>query len=411
MHTADVAQRRLRRFCELSGVAHSALRSMPQKQLEDLAQDVVRGCEQRGYAPDYTAGILKGLKSWLKHNDRELKRDIKIKDLGVPVTLEEEKVPEPSQLQEILSAATPRAKVSASFMAFSGVRPEVLGNKDGSGGLVLADLPDLDLEKLEFRSMPAQVIIRRELSKVRHEYFTYLNEKGCGYLLANLQGRRAAGEKLAASSPVVGADEDHKRATLKHLERNDGVKREYTPFMCTSNITAEVKRAILRAGSVVGPDHKAPRPYILRAYFDSHLLTAELQGRMTSTSRGFFMGHKGDIERRYTLNKHRLPEQLARDMRRQYEQGSAFLIAEQLTEEQVDAKVESVRSEIRAKVEEESKSEIEELKRNQAVMMEFIAKYNARMKPLPSTEVVDPLVLSSELEQAERRDLTVSKDA
>lgn len=380
-------------------VDHGTLATMPQKELEDLTQDVVRECEKREYAPDYIQGLVKGVKSWLKHNDRELKRDVKIKDLGVPVTLKEEKVPEPSQLQEILSAATPRAKVSASFMAFSGVRPEVLGNKDGGGGLVLADLPDLDLEKLEFKSMPAQVIIRRELSKVRHQYFTYINEKGAGYLVSYLRGRGAAGERLTAASPVVKADEYHKRADAKSRGRVGSI----TSFICTSNVTAEVKRAIVRAGFKW-------RPYVLRSYFDSALLTAELQGRMTSTSRAFFMGHKGDIERRYTLNKHRLPEQLARDMKDQYVKGSAFLVAEQLTPQEVDAKVESVRSEIKAKVEEESKSEIEELKRNQAVLMEFVQRYSVRTKPPLLTAAADASVLRFEQTKAEEAGLTVDKD-
>ena len=130
---------------------------------------------------------MKGVKSWMKHNDRELKRDIKIKDLGVPVTLEEEQVPEPPQLSEILAAATIRGKVSISIMAFTGPRPQVLGNVDGTDGLVLADFPDLDLESLSFTSVPAMVIIRREISKLRHQYFSFLNEKGRSYFLAYLR--------------------------------------------------------------------------------------------------------------------------------------------------------------------------------------------------------------------------------
>ena len=74
------------------------------------------------------------------------------------------------------------------------------------------------------------------------------------------------------------------------------------------------------------------------------------------------MGHKGDIERKYTLNKHRLPQQLAEDMKRQYEQGATFLDPEQLTAKQVEEKVELVRADLRARVEEEHKSELAQLK-------------------------------------------------
>jgi hypothetical protein len=244
---------------------------LEQKRLEDLVQDVVRRLEAEGKAPDYIQGIVKGARSWLKHNDREVRRVIKIRDLGVPVTLAEEKVPEPAQLQEVLSAATQRAKVSASFMAFCGVRPEVLGNKDGTNGLILGDLPDLDVDLLTFRNIPAQLIVRRELSKVRHQYFSFLNEKASEYLLTYLQERRRNGEKIGLQSPVIRADEGQKIAYLRSRGKNPE-----NFFICTANVESEVRRAIRRAGYDW-------RPYGLRSFFDSHLLTAELQGRMTST--------------------------------------------------------------------------------------------------------------------------------
>jgi hypothetical protein len=37
------------------------------------------------------------------------------------------------------------------------------------------------------------------------------------------------------------------------------------------------------------------------------------------------MGHKGDIENRYTTNKHRLPESVIEDMREAYKRGQEFL--------------------------------------------------------------------------------------
>ena len=67
------------------------------------------------------------------------------------------------------------------------------------------------------------------------------------------------------------------------------------------------------------------RPYALRAYFDSQLLIAESHGCMTHAYRQFFMGHKGDMEARYTTNKGKLTEQMTEDMRRAFEQSQAFL--------------------------------------------------------------------------------------
>jgi len=67
------------------------------------------------------------------------------------------------------------------------------------------------------------------------------------------------------------------------------------------------------------------RPYVLRSYFDTQLLLAESQGRMTHAYRQFFMGHKGDIEARYTTNKHRLGDAVIRDMRDAYVRSQAML--------------------------------------------------------------------------------------
>ncbi|MDH3362022.1 MAG: hypothetical protein OEL56_06535 [Nitrosopumilus sp.] len=67
------------------------------------------------------------------------------------------------------------------------------------------------------------------------------------------------------------------------------------------------------------------RPYVLRAYFDTQLLLAESHGKMTHAYRQFFMGHKGDIEDRYTTNKGRLTDEMIADMRRAYMDSQQFL--------------------------------------------------------------------------------------
>jgi hypothetical protein len=54
---------------------------------------------------------------------------------------------------------------------------------------------------------------------------------------------------------------------------------------------------------------------VLRAYFDTQLLVAENHGKISHAYRQFFMGHKGDIEARYTTNKGRLPPAVIEDMR------------------------------------------------------------------------------------------------
>jgi len=47
-------------------------------------------------------------------------------------------------------------------------------------------------------------------------------------------------------------------------------------------------------------------------------LIADNNGRIAHAYRQFFMGHKGDIEARYTTKKGRLPEEFIEDMRESY---------------------------------------------------------------------------------------------
>jgi hypothetical protein len=55
------------------------------------------------------------------------------------------------------------------------------------------------------------------------------------------------------------------------------------------------------------------------------LMLAESKGLVLRDYRQFWMGHKGDIENRYTTNKQRLPESVVEDMRAAYERSQDFL--------------------------------------------------------------------------------------
>ncbi len=85
----------------------------------------------------------------------------------------------------------------------------------------------------------------------------------------------------------------------------------------TNTITKEIKGAF----GIVLKEH----PCVLRSYFDTQLLLAESEGKITHAYRQFFMGHMGDIEAKYTTNKNRLPESLTHDMREAYERSQNFL--------------------------------------------------------------------------------------
>jgi len=54
-------------------------------------------------------------------------------------------------------------------------------------------------------------------------------------------------------------------------------------------------------------------------------MLAESKGLVLRDYRQFWMGHKGDIENRYTTNKCRLPESVIEDMREAYRRSQEYL--------------------------------------------------------------------------------------
>jgi hypothetical protein len=67
-------------------------------------------------------------------------------------------------------------------------------------------------------------------------------------------------------------------------------------------------------------------------------MLAESKGLVLRDYRQFWMGHKGDIENRYTTNKQRLPESVVDDMRAAYARSEEFLqtrVKEETSEEKL----------------------------------------------------------------------------
>lgn len=207
-------------------------------------------------------------------------------------------------------------------MAFSGVRPEVLGNYLGGDGLRIKDLPDLKVDgaKLRFDRTPAIVVVRPELSKAGHRYFTFLGEEGCDYLIDCLRRRVEAGEKLGPETDII------------HPEAAQNTRRGTKAFLRTTKVSDGMRIAIRGAGFPW-------RPYVLRAYFDTQLLLAESKGKVAHDYRVFWMGHKGSMEARYTTNKGRLPQNLVDDMREAYERCEKFLTGKGPSERDVRLEV------------------------------------------------------------------------
>jgi len=90
------------------------------------------------------------------------------------------------------------------------------------------------------------------------------------------------------------------------------------------------------------------RPYVLRAYCDTNMIIAEFKGKISHPYLQFIMGHKGDIEARYSTNKGVLSPTMIEDMRKAYRECEPFLSTATQPMEQTsivkEAKIEALKS-------------------------------------------------------------------
>jgi hypothetical protein len=222
-------------------------------------------------------------------------------------------------------------RVAEAFLAFAGLRIESLGDFTGSDGLRLKDLPELKVRGrgVAFERTPAMVVVRAALSKRRRKYFTFLSSGGCTYLKEYLEERIREGERLKPESPIITYEKK---------------RQGYTPtteFLKTSKISRLIRQYMRKAGV-------EKRPYVLRAYADTQFTIAESRGKILHAYVQFFMGHKGDIEARYSTEKGRLPPDMVEDMRKCYRDCEQFLstVAKPLEQADVvkEAKIEALKT-------------------------------------------------------------------
>lgn len=300
--TADVYVRRLASFCRWAQMTPDEFARLPQESVYEVVLDYVTHEQERGMKGSYIHSSLKAIKSWLQHNGQTIPRKIKIKDAYKTPTLDNERVPTQDELRRIFLNANLKNRVACVLMAHAGLRPEVIGNYLGTDGLRVRDLPGMKVMngKVSFDNIPTMVMVRSELSKTSNKYFTFIGDEGCDYLRDYLESRIASGESIDPDTDII-----HPRNTPKKFSRS-------------INISDGIRKSIQSAG------YKW-RPYVLRAYCDTQLLLAESKGKITHPYRQFFMGHLGDIEARYSVNKGILPDELIEDMREAYRRSLPFL--------------------------------------------------------------------------------------
>jgi integrase len=283
--TAKTYMRRLGNFCKVMKIDPFYLLKMKDKQLSDLISDYITKMEDMNHAGGYISSTMKGLKSWLSYNGIRLQRKIKIKNVQSTPTLEGKAIFSQEGLKKILDSTDIRGKVAISMVAFTGIRLESLGNEKGTDGIMIKDIEGLTIDRngVRFESIPAKITIRKTISKKENEYFTFLGQEGCEYVLLYLNERINQGEQLTENSPLL---------TYAKI----GLRNKSNGFVTRIKVSELIRKAIRTAGF-------ENRPYDLRPYFASRLLRAEDDRLMNRDYRVFFMGHKGGIEHVYTLHR------------------------------------------------------------------------------------------------------------
>ena len=315
--TADGYLRKLKWFCNEYNITPKKFVDMDIKKREDFLLDMNSNLEKKGYAGSYIAYIMKVIKSWLSYNGIVIVRKIKIKGAQDTPTVRDETVPEPKELKKILFSANKQGKTACILMAHSGVRPQILGKRTGEDGLIFKDFIEARIEEghVVFDKTPTLMRVRSTISKTGRAYCTFLSEEGCEYLKEYLEERMRKGEKITGDSAIIKPSQSRKKQKK---------------FISTTNIGDIIRKAIRNAGFEW-------RPMVLRRYFDTQLMSAKRQGLIIEDYRTFWMGHKGDIEHTYTLNKGMLPPSQIEEMRTAY-QKCENLLQTTKTETGVDEK-------------------------------------------------------------------------
>ena len=314
MITGDVYLRNLGLYCKSNA-------TNPEQILEDARTgklksdfiDFVQRQGKDGKAGSYVAKFKKVISSWVSFNDLDANlKGVKIQGANISPTLVDERPPLKHEIDAILRRATVRGRSIISLLAFSGLRPETLGNYDGSDALRVKDIEGLEIgnEKVEFSIFPAMLKVRQskvQLSKKGHGYFTFIPAQSGKYIKDYLDARIRAGESLDVESPIITTD------TRGSLTRRTGI-------LATRFILNDVRDAIRGAGLSF-------RPYALRVYWASSMDVSEAKGVVSHNWREFWMGHTGDISARYSTNKV-LPEDTINAMRETYLRCEPYLTTE-----------------------------------------------------------------------------------
>ena len=314
---ANVLLRNLGLFCERNDLTPMAIIEMARDTPDRLVQifnSYIERLRKEGKEGSYITKYKTTINNWCRYYGEttpdskvlSFKITNKIEGANETNTVWKEHVPTQTELHDIIVKATPRGRVCIALMAFSGLRPESIGDENGEDGIKLSDIEGLDLKDISFGDFKAsRITVRRNLSKTRREYFTFISPEGQKYIQEYLKERRKAGEELTEDSPLIAFSMDKKGSYhIRSMPR-------------TLLITREIRTAFRKLGF-------QQRPYVLRRYFLSALSIAESKGLITHEDRLFIAGHVGDIQSVYTRQKGNLNLDIVNQMRDSYLKSAKF---------------------------------------------------------------------------------------
>ena len=292
-------------FCTWADLLPNQIANMSEEDLHPILLRFIEYETNRGMVGATIAKRLSAIRAWLRWNGKVIVRPLKVAGAQSHPTLDDKVVCGQHGLREILDQC-PTLKIRATVLliAHAGLRLRVLGEQDGTNGMVLSHLPELDLECLEFTQTPCVINVPRELSKTSRPYLTFLGEEGCAAVSAYLKQRRADGEKLSPTSPLI-----HTTSA-----------RNENRFLTRNGITTPIRKAIRSAGHNM-------RPYDLRHYFQSRMQIAETRGLVPRAMHRSWMGHVVDMAARYGIARNNIDADLLAESRSAYARCERFLVS------------------------------------------------------------------------------------
>ena len=296
--SADVRLRTLGLFCETMNTdPMKVLESAQSGELKTVFKEFYKKLKDKGKSGSYIQRFKITLNNFITFNEINFKITEKIKDADKNRKFFGEHIPMQSELSDIIRNGSMRSRVSISLMAFSGLRPESIGNYQGTDGIRLGDIENFDIDNLKFNTVPAILNIRESLSKNGNPYFTFIGSESMKYITEYLKDRIAHGEILTKESPLItfGYGTDNKRTHVRTLL-----------------VTRDIRDAFDKSG------FKGVRPYTLRRYFMSQLSIAENRNWISHEIRLFISGHNGDIQSIYVTEKGSLNPELIQSYRESY---------------------------------------------------------------------------------------------